>query len=268
MVKGVLWGTMKIITICNQKGGSSKTCTAATLTALLSEDGWRVLCLDLNDQADFTDILGVTASGKGSIGLFTGSDPLKLLRDTNLNGVEMIPAGDEIALLDVKLETTGRDRALLLDKALKPLRRAYRYCIIDAPGTFNTALLNALAVSDYVVIPTQADAFSLKGIGRMITNIRQVKATVNPKIEIAGILLVRYQGRRNLSKDAIDTLLKLETAIGAKLFNSKIRENIKVAEATGHKQTVISYAPDSNGAQDYRAFYKELMGIMNERTEE
>lgn len=257
---------MRIITIANQKGGSGKTCTAATLADLLSADGQRVLCIDLNDQADFTEIMGTQSKdrGEGSIGIFTGTDVFQLIKDTNRPGVEMIPAGDEIALLDVKLEVTGRERALLLAKALKPLSNSYRYCIIDAPGSFNSALLNALAVTDYVVIPTQADAFSLKGIGRMITNIRQVRGTVNPGIQIAGILLVRYQGRRNLSKEAIDTLQKLETAIGAKLFAAKIRENIKVAEAAGHQQTVTTYAPDSNGAADYKEFYRELMDIMNE----
>ncbi len=253
---------MKIVTVCNQKGGSGKSSTAATLAAMMAEDGYRVLCLDLNDQADLTDVLGVEP-GNGSIGLFTGEDPAKLVRETNILRVEMIPAGDEIALLDMKLQITGKDRALLLDKALKPLRRAYRYCVIDAPGTFNTAMLNALAVTDYVVIPAQADVFSLKGIRRMITNIRHVKNTVNPGIQIAGVLLTRFQGRRNLSKETIEILQMAEKSIGAKLFNAKIRENIKVAEAAGHKQTVITYAPNSNGAIDYREFYKELQEVMS-----
>ena len=258
--------SIRTVVFGNQKGGSGKTCSAATLAALLSADGERVLCIDLNDQADFTEIMGTeTDRGKGSIGLFTGEDPLKLVRDTALPGVEMIPATEDIALLDIKLDATGRERALLLANALKLFRETYKYCIIDAPGSFNTAMLNALAAANYVVIPSQVDAFSLRGIGRMITNIRQVKRTVNPGIQIAGILLVRYQGRRNLSRDAIETLQKLETAIGAKLFTAKIRENTKVAEATGHQQTVISYAPDSNGAADYREFYKELMGIINNR---
>ena len=257
---------MKVIVVANQKGGSGKTSTAATLAAMLSADGYRVLCIDLNDQADFTEMMGVT-SGNESIGLFTGKEPAKLVKETNVPRVEIIPAGDEIALLDMKLDAKGRERALLLDTALKPLRRAYRYCIIDAPGSFNTALLNALAVADYVVIPAQADVFSLKGIRRMITNIRQVKDAVNPGIQIAGILLTRYQGRRNLSKETIEILQAAEKTIGAKLFNARIRENAKVAEAPGHKQTVIAYAPGSNGAIDYKAFYMELMGIMNKGKE-
>ena len=256
---------MKVITIANQKGGSGKTCTAANLAAMLAGDGFRVLCIDLNDQMDFSETLGVTAGGRGSIGLFTGEDPAELVKETNLLRVEMIPAGEEIALLDMKLQTTGKERALLLEKALKPLRRAYRYCIIDAPGTFNTAMLNSLAVSDMVIIPAQPDVYSLKGIRRIISNIRQVQSTLNPGLRIAGILLTRYQGRRNLSKEAIGVLQAAETTIGAKLFKSKIRENSKIAEAPGHRKTVIEYAPTSNGAADYKAFYNELMELMEER---
>jgi len=256
---------MKVITIANQKGGSGKSSTAAALAAMLAEDGHRVLCIDLNDQADFTDMMGAPAGSKGSIGLFTGADPAKLVEETNVLRVEMIPAGEDIALLDMKISATGRERALLLDKALKPLRRAYRYCIIDAPGVFNTAMLDALAVADYLVIPAQADVMSLKGIRRMITNIRQVRDAVNPDIKIAGILLTRYQGRRNLSNETIEILQAAEQTIGAKLFNTKIRENVKVAEAPGHKQSVITYAPTSNGAEDYKSFYRELKDIIEER---
>lgn len=258
---------MKIITIANQKGGAGKTTTAAALAAMLAAEGNKVLCIDMNDQQDLTDTLGAAGRGKGSIGLFTGADPIKLVNDTNLTRVEMIPAGEEIALLDMKLEAKGRERALLLKTALKPFRVMYKYCIIDAPGSFNTAMLNALAASDMVIIPAQADVYSLKGIRRMITNIRQVQDTVNPGLEIAGILLTRYQGRRNLSKETIDTLQAAEKAIGARLFNSRIRENSKVAEAPGHKQTVIEYAQNSNGAADYKAFYQELKGILDGRKE-
>lgn len=255
---------MKVITVTNLKGGSGKTVTTANAAAMLAADGWRVLCIDLNDQADLTETLAGEAKNGNSTDLFTGADPVKLVSNTNLIGVEMIPATEEIAMLDMKLEATGRERALLLANALKPLRRVYRYCLIDAPGSFNTALLNALAVSDYVIIPTQADVYSLKGIRRIITNIRQVKATVNPRLQILGILLTRYQGRRNLSKETIEALQAAESATGARLFTSKIRENTKIAEAPGHHKTVIDYAPNSNGAEDYKAFYRELLDVMND----
>lgn len=256
---------MKVITICNQKGGSAKSTTAAALAAMLAGDGYRVLCIDLNDQADLSDTLGITSGGRGSAGMFTGEDPAKLIKETNILRVEMIPAGEEIALLDMKLQEQGRERALLMQKALKPLRRAYRYCIIDAPGSFNTAMLNSLAVSDIVIIPAQADVYSLKGIRRMITNIRQVQTTLNPDLKIGGILLTRYQGRRNLSREAIEVLQAAEKTIGARLFKTKIRENTKVAEAPGHKKTVIEYAPNSSGAEDYKAFYNELMETLEGR---
>lgn len=258
---------MRVITIANQKGGAGKTTSAAALAAMLAGDGFRVLCIDLNDQGDFGDTLGAAAtpSGAGSIGLFTGADVLKLIKDTDLPRVEVIPAGEDIALLDMKLEAQGRERALLMKKALEPLKRAYDFIVIDAPGSFNTAMLNALAAANVIIIPAQADVFNLKGIRRILANIRQVKATVNPDLQIGGILLTRYQGRRNLSKEAIVVLQAAEKTIGARLFTSKIRENSKVAEAPGHKKTIIEYAPTSNGAADYKAFYMELMAMMKER---
>lgn len=255
---------MKVITIANQKGGCGKSTTAAALAALLAQDGYRVLCIDMNEQSDLSETLGAAAGGTGSIGLFTGAEPLKLVQDSRLAGVWIIPAGEDIGLLDMQLQTTGRDRALLLEKALHPLRRPYRYCIIDAPGSFNTAMLNALAVSDMVIIPAQADAYSLKGVRRIIGNIRHVQATVNPALQIGGILLTRYQGRRNLSKDAIAALQEAEKAMGVKLFAAKIRENSKIAEAPGMKKTIIEYAPGSIGAIDYKAFYQELKDILQE----
>lgn len=250
---------MKVIAIISQKGGVAKTTTAATLAELLAAEGHRVLCIDLNEQGDLTDTMQAQQEGGGVLELFTGGTPAKLLKETNITRVEMITGGEPLALLEGKIKEQGKARALILAAALKPLRRSYRYCIIDTPGNFNTAMLNALGVADSIVIPAQADFYSLKGIGRLIKNIRYVKENINPKLRTDGILLTRYQGRRNLSRETVEVLQEAEKTLGAKLFETKIRETTKIAECPGHHTTVTRYAPNSNGAEDYRVFYREFM---------
>ena len=141
------------------------------------------------------------------------------------------------------------------------------YCIIDAPGAFNSAFLNALVASDSLVIPAQADYYSLKNIPTLIKNIRYVKSELNPALHVDGILLTRYQGRRNISKTAVETLEAAREALGTRVFNAKIRENVRIAEAPGHKKTVMQYAPNSPGADDYRAFYNEYKPILDGQKE-
>ena len=254
---------MKVITVANQKGGAGKTTTAAALAAMLAEDGFRVICIDLNEQGDLTDTLRAADGDGGTLELLTGTSAAKLLRTTSTLRVEIITGGQELAALEGKITAQGKDRAMLLVNALKEIRRLYRYCIIDAPGNFNTALLAALAASDSVVIPAQPDYYSLQGISKLIKNIRYVKQNFNPDLEIGGILLTRYQGRRNLTGSVVEVLQEAEKSLGARLFSAKIRENVKVAEAPGHRQTIIQYAPGSAGAEDYRAFYKEYKAILD-----
>ncbi len=254
---------MKTVIVVSQKGGVGKTTTAAALAEGLTQRGNRknrVLCIDLNDQADLTDTMGATGEGAGSLELFTGSPAAELIRPSNINLVDVIPGRDTLATLESKIAPQQKDRAFLLKAALKPISGRYRYCIIDAPGTFNLAMLNALTAADTVIIPAQADYYSLKGIGRLIENIRFVQKNLNPGLRVAGILLTRYNGRRNVSKTAVETLEAAREALGTKLFKVKIRENSKITEAPAYKKTILQYAPTSNGAEDYKAFINEFLG--------
>jgi len=253
------------ITIVAQKGGVGKTTTAATLAAALAERGSRVLCIDLNEQGDLTDTMAAADGSGGSLELFAGKPAAELIRNTGTPGVDIIAGADNLATLETAIKPAAKGRAFTLLAALKPVQRKYDYCIIDAPGAFNIAFLNALAAANSVIIPAQADYYSLKNITTLIKNIRYVKQELNPGLTVDGILLTRYNGRRNISKTAADTLEAAREALGTRLFNAKIRENVKIAEAPAHRETVIQYAPASNGAEDYRAFIEEYMNILRER---
>ena len=248
---------MKVIAIVAQKGGTGKTTTAGAIAGYLSEHRKRTLVIDLNDQGDLTDTLGADTATSGALKVLTGGPIIGTAAETNLTSVDILTGAEELARAETLISLTGRERAMILKNALRPVRRYYSYCVIDAPGAFNTAMLNTLAAADSVIIPAKADFYSLRGIKRLTDNIQAVKQDINPDLIVAGILLTQYQGRRNLSRDIVEILQGAETALQTKLFNTKIRENSKIAEAPGRRESVLTYAPGSIGAADYRAFLTE-----------
>lgn len=250
-----------VIACTAQKGGCGKSTTVMSMADYLSRKGKKTLVIDLNEQGDLSDTLGAETQTSGAGEVLKGKPIEAIARETNLQGVDILTGAENLALLEREISITGTDRALILKKALKKLGRKYDYIVIDAPGAFNTAFLNALAAADSVVIPAMADYYNLKGIRRLIDNIRTVQE-INPRLKVDGILLTRYQGRRNLTKDTIEVLQGAETALQTKLFNAKIRENSKIAEAPGRKESVLTYAPGSIGADDYKEFLKEYFNII------
>ena len=253
------------IVVMAQKGGVGKTTTAATLAAALAEQGNHVLCIDLNEQGDLTDTLAAAPGSGGSLELFAGTPAAELIRNTATKNIDIIAGAENLATLEKTIKPVAKGRAFTLRAALKQIQRKYQFCIIDAPGAFNIASVNALTAASSVIIPAQADYYSLKNINTLIKNIRYVKQELNPRLIVDGILLTRYNGRRNVSKTAADTLEAAREALGTRLFKTRIRENVKIAEAPAHRETVLTYAPASKGAEDYLAFIDEYMKILRER---
>lgn len=251
-----------VIACTAQKGGCGKSTTVATMADYLSRKGRKALVIDLNEQGDLSDTLGAQAQTSGAGEVLKGKPIAEEIRKTNLQGIDILTGAENLAMLERVISITGRERALILKNALRTLGRKYDYIVIDAPGSFNTAFLNALAAADRIVIPATADYYNLKGIRRLIDNIKTIKQGINPGLKVDGILLTRYQGRRNLTKDTIEILQGAEKALQTKLFNAKIRENSKIAEAPGRRASVLTYAPGSIGADDYNAFLKEYFNII------
>lgn len=251
-----------VIACTAQKGGCGKSTTVATMADYLSRKGRKALVIDLNEQGDLSDTLGAQAQTSGAGEVLKGKPIAEEIRKTNLQGIDILTGAENLAMLERGISITGRERALILKNALRTLGRKYDYIVIDAPGSFNTAFLNALAAADRIVIPATADYYNLKGIRRLIDNIKTIKQGINPGLKVDGILLTRYQGRRNLTKDTIEILQGAEKALQTKLFNAKIRENSKIAEAPGRRASVLTYAPGSIGADDYNAFLKEYFNII------
>jgi chromosome partitioning protein len=254
---------MKIITVTQQKGGTGKTTTAAAIGAGLIRRGQRVLYVDLDPQGNLSYIMGATGNIKTACELFNGTpakDVLYQLASDKLPGLEgngaIIPASAFLSGADATLTGKGRERRLAL--ALAPIASRFDYCIIDTPPALGILTVNALTAADSVIIPCLADIFSIQATGQISQTINGIKASSNPQLKIAGILLTRYTARQNLTKDIAEILEDAAEQIGTRLFNTRIRESVSIRESQAMGQDVFSYNPHSNGAKDYQSLIEEI----------
>lgn len=247
--------TMKTIAIANRKGGVGKSTTAAALMGGLTMRGYRVLGIDLDAQRN----LSSTTRGRGDktvLGVLTGEiTAAEAINHTKLGDV--IPASRSLSGADTILTETGKEYRLR--EALATVADNYDYCIIDCPPALGILTVNALTAADSVIIPAQADLYSLEGIEDLYEAIQPVRKYCNPKLTIMGVLLTRYNGRSNLTQDATTLAERLAAKIGTTLFNTRIREGVAVKEAQITQENLFTYAPKSNVTGDYNAFIEEVL---------
>lgn len=253
---------MKVITVTNQKGGTGKTTTSLFLKDALIEKGKKVLLIDLDQQAD------------ASYGTGVEYDPSQttyelLTQDLNLDDIlvhvndqlDLAPAGNQMAKLDVTLTQDHMlDAQFILSDKLEDYKNNYDYVIIDTPPALSMAVMNALTASDTVVVPTQADLFSLKGLGDLGSTVAAIKRRSNPKLTIAGILIGRYNSRTIFSKAMTTALTEAAESLQTHVFETKIREAISVKESQNAFQSIFEYDPKSKVTHDISDFVDELLG--------
>lgn len=243
---------MKIISVINQKGGVAKTTTSLAMAAGLIRRGFKVLCIDLDPQCNFSQIFGGETAGRySSADLLTRRTGAADAIDGNL-----ISASPDLAGMDAVLTSTGREYRL--KEALKAVE-GYDFVIIDTPPALGILTVNALTASDWVVVPSQADVFSLSGLVQLGSTIETIKAYTNPHLRIAGILLCRFSGRSVLSRDMAYMSEQVAGSLATKLFSTKIRECVSIREAQVRRSDIFTYAPRSNAALDYNAFIDEFL---------
>lgn len=253
---------MKVITVTNQKGGTGKTSTALFLTYGLADRGNRVLLIDLDQQAD--------ASFAAHVGYDKNKTSFEVLTDqVNIDDaivpvnefVDLLPASARMARLDVVFaESEIIDGQFKLKDALEPIESKYDYIIIDTPPAISMAVMNALTASDEVVVPTQADLFSLKGLGELATVVNQIKKRSNPNLKIAGILIGRYNARTLFAQSVADELDKIATKLHTKVFKAKIREATSIKESQNAFKSIFKYDPRGKATKDINNFINELLG--------
>ena len=248
----------KIIAVANQKGGVGKTTTAVNLAASLAANQCQVLLLDLDPQGNATMGCGVD---KNTL-VHTTNDVL--LRDclaeqaclTISAGFDLMPANGDLTVAEVSLMEQAH-RETFLFKALQPLQSKYDYILIDCPPALNTLTINALVAADSVLIPMQCEYFALEGLAALLSTIEQVKNSVNPRLQLEGVLRTMYDGRNRLCSDVSKQLLE---HFSYKVYRTVVPRNVRLAEAPSHGLPALQYDKSSPGAAAYMVLASELMG--------
>lgn len=246
-----------MIAIANQKGGVGKTTTAINLAASLAAREQSILLVDLDPQGNATTGCGVDKNAL----VHTCNDVL--LHDclaeqaalTIVGGFDLIPGNSDLTVAEVSLMDQNH-RETFLYKALLPVQARYDYILIDCPPALNTLTLNALVAADSVLIPMQCEYFALEGLTALLSTIEQVKASVNSRLELEGVLRTMYDVRSRLCTDVSKQLL---THFSDKLYQTVIPRNVRLAEAPSHGLPVMQYDRLSKGAASYMLLASEIL---------
>ena len=245
------------IAIINQKGGVGKSTTANALGAGIFLKGFRVLYIDLDAQGNLSYSMDATGKAITAMEVLTGTATAREAILKTPQG-DLIPASPALASADAILTDTGKEYRL--KEALEPIRGEYDYIIIDTPPALGILTINALTACDSVIIPAQADIYSLQGIEQLAETMKPVKKYTNPDLTIEGILLTRYSPRSVLSREVAELAQQIAGKLGTKLFRATIREAVAVKEAQISQQSLYSYAPKAKVTEDYSRFIAELLG--------
>lgn len=247
---------METIAIINRKGGVGKTATAQALGSGLTKKGYKVLFVDLDSQTNLTYGLEADAMGLSSMEVLKGKAKASEAIQHSAQG-DIIPASEDLAGADAVI--TGSRKEYKLKDALADLAALYDYIVIDTPAALGILTVNALTAANSVIIPVQADIYSLQGIGQLKKTVDAVKKYCNPSLYIRGILATRYNGRAIISKDMLSNLEEAAAQLNTVLYKAPIRECVSIREAQAIQQNIFSYAPRSNAAKDYGAFIEEFL---------
>lgn len=247
----------KSLAIINQKGGVGKSTTAEALAAGLSLKGYKTLSIDLDAQSNMTYTAGAKTDGATALGVLTGEVDIAAAIQHTDSG-DIIAASKALAGADAFITNTGKEYRL--KEALEPIRAEYDFIIVDTPPALGILTINALTACDSVIIPAQADIYSIQGIEQLAETMKPVKKYTNPALTIEGILLTRYSPRSVLSREVAELAEKIAAKLGTKLFKATIREAVAVKEAQISQQSLYSYAPKAKVTEDYNRFIAELLG--------
>ncbi|MGI6727466.1 MAG: ParA family protein [Anaerovoracaceae bacterium] len=247
----------KTLVITNQKGGVGKTTTASAVVSGLADKGYKVLAIDLDPQGNLGFCLGAEYDNSPTVyELMKGTIALEKIIQ-HRNGIDVIPSN--ILLSGAELEFTKTGREYLLKKGIEPILKFYDYVIIDTPPALNILTVNAYTATDKLIIPMVPEILSLMGISQLRETIELVKNKYNPEIQVLGILLNKYDKRRLLTKDVEEMAQIIAIELNTKVFKTKIRSSVAVAEAPAHGVSIFKHSPRSNSSKDYRKFIDELI---------
>ncbi|MCK5114323.1 MAG: ParA family protein [Phycisphaerae bacterium] len=259
---------MQTIVIINQKGGVGKTTTTANLSAGLARRGKDVCMLDLDPQSHLTLHYGVTPTSTTAtiFDVLSGESDIDSTLQMLTGNLSIVPATTDLASAESELASVpGRNH--LLRTALDKMKTRSDFVLIDCPPSLGLLTLNSLVSADEVIIPLQPHFLALQGLGKLLKTIELVQQRLNPSLKVSGVLLCMYESVTRLGRDVVaDVKQFFEAARGstkpwadAKIFETVIRRNIKLAECPSFGKTIFEYEPRSHGAQDYSDLADEFL---------